>query len=310
MSAPVVIFAYNRADKLRGCVESLALADGHEAAEVHIYADGEKGEDDREATALVGAYLDSLVAVHPFMSLKVTKREKNVGLSANVISGVSEVMGEYGRAIVLEDDLLITGDFLTFMNEAMDYYEEDQRVWSVTGYSEPLKSLEEYDHDIYYGYRGCSYGWGTWKDRWDTVDWDMKRYDEVMNDRRLRRRFERGGRDMTRILKDQKAGIVDSWAIRWCLSQSLQDRYTVYPKHSFITNTGGDGSGTHQIISKHFNDNRHTYGEKMVLEHLKPDESISGEFYRVHSDIIKRAFRSMNIRGIKRQIKRWMKNIR
>lgn len=307
MNAPIIIFAYNREDKLKECIRTLAEADGHEATEVYVFSDGIKDMADRIQTARINEvrrFLNELKSGHPFGGLHVTERADNMGLAENVISGVSEIIDKYGKVIVLEDDLTVTADFITYMNVALDYYADDEKVWSVTGFSEPLKVLKSYGHDIYMGYRGCSYGWGTWKDRWDTVDWEMTRYDEVLHDRTMRKKLERGGRDMTRILKDQKAGIVNSWAIRWCLSQSMQDRYTVYPVSSFVENTGVDGSGTHQRFSKHINDNRHIYGESVRFEHLKPDDRINREFYRKHSDVIRRALRSLNPAGIRRQIER------
>ncbi len=307
MKAPIVILAYNREDKLKKCIGSLMKTDGHETAEVFVFSDGIRDMADKIQTERVNEvrrFLNELKSGHSFGGLHVTERPENIGLAENVISGVSEIIDKYGKVIVLEDDLTVTGDFLTYINGALDFYTNDEKVWSVTGFSEPLKALDSYDHDIYMGYRGCSYGWGTWKDRWDTVDWEMKDFDRIIYDKKLRKQFERGGSDMTRILKDQKAGIVNSWAIRWCLSQSMQDKYTVYPVRSFVENTGVDGSGTHQRLSKHVNDNRHTYGETVRFEHLEPDDRISREFYRNHSDIIKRALRSLNPTGIKRQIRR------
>ncbi len=306
MEAPIIVFAYNRADKLKACIDSLAEADGHEPCDVFIFSDGAKGDKDRQDVEAVRVFLDKVEGDSPFESLKVIRRDRNKGLASNVISGVTEVLQEYGKAIVVEDDLIVTKDFITYMNGALDYYEDETKIWSVTGFSEPLKALRKYEHDIYMGYRGCSTGWGTWKDRWDTVDWEMKRYKEVLSDPLLRRRFERGGRDLIRILKDQKAGIIDSWAIRWCLEQSLQDKYTVYPVTSFIRNIGLDGSGTHRAVPGSVNDNPHIYGEEIRFEKLRPDPDISREYFRVHSNIAVRVLRNLNRAGIKKQIKRFL----
>ncbi len=309
MNAPVVIFAYNRAKKLKACIDSLSSCDGHEDTEVFIFADGARDENDGDAVSRVRTYLDSLKEEHAFGRLHIVKRPANWGLAANVIDGVGSVIEGAGKVIVLEDDLTVTKDFLIYMNAALDFYRDDAKIWSVTGFTWPVSDFSDYGHDIYYSYRACSLGWGTWKDRWETVDWDMKRYDDVMSDRRLRRRFERGGRDMTRILKDQKAGLVDSWAIRWCLSQSLQDRYTVYPVRSLVKNTGNDGSGTNDLKRKTLQEDRqetgvHENGKSIRLEHLAPDDRICRDFSRYHSGFIRRLIRNLNPAGIKRQIRR------
>ena len=306
MNAPVIIFAYNRAEKLKKCTGSLQKCRGSEFAEVFIYADGSKGDADAEAVVRVREYLDEMKKNHGFKQLTVIRRTNNIGLANNVIAGVTEIIERYGRVVVLEDDLMVGAGFLEYMNQALDFYEKDDHIWSITGFTEPVSRFKGYDHDIYYSYRGCSYGWGTWKDRWDTVDWDMKRYDEVMSDKMLRRKFERGGRDMIRILKDQKAGLVNSWAIRWCLEQSLQNRYTVYPVKSLVNNTGNDGSGTNAM---RYPRTQVWAGESEnvtlpKLEHLKPDRRICIDFYRYHSDILKRIMRNINIKGIRKQMGR------
>ncbi|MBQ9359833.1 MAG: glycosyltransferase [Lachnospiraceae bacterium] len=302
--APVVVFAYNRADKIKSCIDSLLMCDGHEETEVFVYSDGAKGENDSDAVRQVRMCLDSFEKEYGFKSLSIIKREDNLGLAGNVISGVSEVNKRYGKVIVLEDDLIVAADFLDFMNEALDFYEGDEDIWSVTGFSEPIGDFTGYGHDVYYSYRGSSYGWGTWSDRWESVDWDIKGYDKVMSDKTLRKNFERGGRDLTRILKDQRMGLVDSWAIRWCLSQSLQNKYTVYPVRSFIFNSGYDGSGTNAPKPENMNSNPHIYGEKVKLEHLAPDERICRDFYRYYSSFIKRGVRNLNVAGMQRILRR------
>ena len=304
MTAPVVVFAYNRADKLKNCIDSLMACDGREKTTVYIYADGAAGDNDRPAVNKVREYLDSLENNHVFAGLTVIRRDSNNGLADNIISGVTEVINRHERVIVLEDDLIATRDFLTYMNSALDFYEKDPDIWSITGFTWPVSDFARYKHDVYYSYRGCSIGWGTWKNRWDTVDWAMENYEIVLSDRKALKKFERGGKDMTRILKDQKSGIVNSWAIRWCLSQSLQECYTVYPTSSLVLNTGNDGSGTHDAGSPCPTAAQHVEGKKIKLEHLAPDAEICRAFYNYHSNLFRRIIRNLNPAGIRRQVRR------
>lgn len=311
MDAPIILFAYNRRDKVQACFDSLSKAYGHEEHDLFIYADGPENERDKKAVDEVRSYLEGIKDSDAFRNIEYITRDVNFGLAENVIQGVTEVIERYGRVIVVEDDLTVSGDFLRFMDEALEYYKDEDNVWSVTGYTEYLPILLEYEHDIYYYYRGCSYGWGTWVDRWRSADWDMTQYDSVMSDKARRKSFERGGRDLTRILKDQKLGITDSWAIRWCLTQSLLGKYTVYPTKSFVKNTGNDGSGTNQYkagkgrrMTASFKQRDHITGVRWKLERLLPDRKICSKLYRFYSSYPKRLKRNLNLRGIKRQIKR------
>ena len=121
MKAPIVIFAYKRADKLKACIDSLTEAHGHENCEVYIFADGAKDNNDRDSVEAVREYLSELSRFNSFKSLDVIKREKNIGLASNVISGVTEVIQRYGKVIVLEDDLVVSKDYIVYMNDALDY---------------------------------------------------------------------------------------------------------------------------------------------------------------------------------------------
>ena len=219
--------------------------------------------------AIATEYADSSA----FKTVELRFSEKNKGLAASVIAGVTEIINQYGRVIVLEDDLLTTTDFLEYMNEALDFYKDNPKIWSISGYSffDP-KSLK-YPHDVYMGYRGCSWGWATWKDRWELTDWEVSDYKKFKYNPFLRHKFTISGNDMPGMLDCQMKGFISSWAIRWCYQQNKLQMYTVFPKYSKIQNIGTDGSGTHS-------GNNHKYdavieeGHSWVFEHLDADADI------------------------------------
>lgn len=193
-----------------------------------------------------------IIILAPVIIFVYNRPEHNKGLAKSVITGVSQVIEKYGKVIVMEDDLISTEDFLQYMNDALNYYEKNQKIWSISGFNIPIKMPKDYKSDVYLSYRGCSWGWATWKDRWDKVDWDVTDYDEFKKNKRLRKKLNRGGRDMANMLDLQMEGKIDSWAIRWCYSQSKQDMFTVYPVKSRIRNIGLDGSGTHSGVTSHY----------------------------------------------------------
>ena len=244
MRAPLVIFAYNRKEHLQKTIEALSANIGIEETEVYIFSDQFGRKEEQEKTEAVRSYLGELEKNHSFEELHVKYAAEHKGLAASVILGVTEVIERYGRVIVVEDDLYTSKDFLNYMNQALDYYEKES-IWSISGYSFPMKSLEQYPHDIFYSYRACSWGWATWKDRWNMVDWEVKDFWEFVKDRKRIRKFNRGGTDLTNMLCEQMEGKRDSWAIRWCFAQSRQDMPSIYPKSSRVVNLGFDGSGSH-----------------------------------------------------------------
>lgn len=283
MKAPVVIFAYNREGHLRKTIEALEKNAGIKETDVYVFADRYEEERDREKTEAVRAYLAEWEGKHLCKSVTVEYAMEHRGLAASVIYGVTKVITQYNRVIVLEDDLLLSKDFLNYMNGALDFYEKE-KVWSISGYSFPMKSLEDYSHDVFYSYRASSWGWGTWKDRWDTIDWEVKDYFEFIQDRQRIKSFHRGGTDLTGMLCEQMEGKRDSWAIRWCFAQNKQGMPSVYPKISRVANIGFDGSGTHCFASSEYDTQLNQRETSCKFEVLSLDRRLVKEFRDKYSD--------------------------
>lgn len=278
MLAPVVVFVYNRADHALDTLNHLsgnALAD---ETDLYIYCDNAKNEKAQEAVDNVRAVVDDFARNSNFKSVSVIKAKENKGLAASIIGGVSEVLEKYGRVIVVEDDLITSPDFLTYMNEALNFYENNPKVWSISGYTFPLKSLKKYNHDVYMSPRGCSWGWGTWKDRFDKVDWNVSDFDTFIKSKEAVAHFNEGGVDMTDMLTRQVQGKINSWAIRWCYQESKENMFTVYPVKSRIKNIGCDNSGTNCVSSNLYDTELIKTTEKCKFENLVPEKKIMKEF--------------------------------
>ena len=279
--APIVIFVYNRLDHTKQTIEALARNDLANASEVFIYSDAAKTEQGAEKVEAVRQYVDSIIPDSLFRSVTIFKAESNRGLANSVINGVSEIVNRFGKVIVVEDDLVTTPDFLSYMNRALDFYRDDPKIWSISGYSFKMKIPKSYNHDIFLSYRASSWGYATWADRWNTVDWELKEYQQFSKDHKMQRVFNRGGRDLTAMLNDQIEGKIDSWAIRWCYEQSRQDTLTVYPVYSRVKNIGLDGSGTHSKRSKEharWDPLLNTTNSTIKLENLSVDKRIARLF--------------------------------
>ena len=108
-----------------------------------------------------------------FKTVTIVESDANKGLAKSIIEGVSQIIEKTGKVIVLEDDCVSSKDFLNYMNSALDYYEENDKVWSIGGYSVNLDFPNDYEYDTYVMGRTCSYAWGTWKNRWNLVDWNV-----------------------------------------------------------------------------------------------------------------------------------------
>ncbi len=248
--APVLLFVYNRPYHTRRTIEALQKNNLAKDTELYIYSDGPKTESDVHIVNQIRAYLKT---VEGFKDINCIEREKNLGLANSIISGVNEIINIHKKVIVVEDDLVSSVNFIKFMNGALDFYEDNKKIFSLSGYSFPIKIPNDYTKDVYILPRVSTWGWGTWKNRWEKTDWDVSDFNEFKDNKLSQRLFNRGGNDLTPMLKAQMNGDIDSWGIRWSYFLFKNDGYCLYPVKSKIMNIGTDKSGTHIKKTNRFN---------------------------------------------------------
>lgn len=282
--APLVVFVYNREEITRKMLDAINKNFLADSTELFIFSDGWKSEKDMEKVIRVRTLIKEFKENNNFKKVTVIEAEKNKGLANSIIGGVTKVMNEYGRVIVLEDDLITANNFLRFMNDCLDYYEDIDKVWSIGGTTYKLPHLATYKHDVYACYRGESCGWASWKNRWDMVDWEVSDYQQFMHSMRKHRKFKRGGQDMVSALKLQMDGQTDSWAIRWCYCQSMNDMITILPRKSFIKNIGWGDEGTHAKDDKdYFGTAIESEDFEYTLEQVRIDKTLMRDFRKYFS---------------------------
>lgn len=231
---PIVLFTYKRLDTLRKTVESLKANSLANSSDLIVYSDGLKSSKDEISIAEVRAYLKT---IRGFKTITIHESLTNKGLANSIIEGVTDVINQYGRVIVLEDDLICSPNFLNYMNAALDFYSDEAEIFSIAGYSIPI-NCNHSDSDVYFTSRSSSWGWATWKDRWSSIDWEVKDYSGFKKDKTLRRNFNKMGSDMSQMLDRQMQGKINSWAIRWCYHQFKYDLFSAHPFTSKIVNIG------------------------------------------------------------------------
>ncbi|MDH6018074.1 hypothetical protein [Vibrio splendidus] len=240
--APVLLFCYDRLDTLKQTVD--ALKSNALAAETPliIYSDGAKPHN----TTSIDEVRNYISAIDGFESVTIIKNQDNLGLANSVIKGVTEVLSKYEKVIVLEDDIVTNELFLSYMNLALFYHQENESIKSVTGFSYNIKLRGVPDCFLYP--RSSSKSWGTWRRVWTNVEFSI---DEIINKwgrAEINKTIRKFGVDLPLLLDMQEKGKVDSWAIRFCINQIMNNGYTVYPVHSYVRDIG-DEVGTHACLN-------------------------------------------------------------
>lgn len=242
MLAPICLFTYKRLDCTIQTLKALQKNQLADLSTLYVFSDGAKSEHEWEGIGQVRNYLDG---VKGFKEIVRIDRDDNYGLANSIITGVSDVVKQHGKVIVLEDDLITTPNFLSYMNGALEYYQNKSKVFSIAGYTIEVQAPNNYPFDVYAVPRTSPWGWASWEDRWNTVDWQVSTYDTFKDNPKMRKAFNQGGSDLANMLDRQMNEKLDSWAIRWGFQQFNNQQLTIFPTVSKVRNIGFGKEATH-----------------------------------------------------------------
>lgn len=243
--APIVLFVFSRPDHTSRTIEALAANLLADQSDLIVYADGARNDSE---VGKVNQVRDLARAAKGFRSVTLIERDTNYGLARNIIEGVSDVCKRYGKVIVLEDDLLTSQNFLTFMNVALDHYESDSGVWHISGWNYPIDPAGLGDA-FFIRVMNC-WGWATWANRWDYYE---KNTDKLIAefDQPMIKDFDldSAGGFWNQVLLNHSRSI-NTWAIYWYATIFKHGGLCLNPALSHVQNIGVDGSGTHRVDSR------------------------------------------------------------
>lgn len=242
MAAPVAIFCYKRPLHLRQTVEALQANTLAKNTDVIFYSDGPKDPSDIPHVVEVRKYLLDLTG---FKSITIKLSEHNQGLANSIINGVTETLKQYGRIIVIEDDIVLSPKALEYFQKCLDKYAFKTKVYSISGFNYPNFQVPvSYTDDVYFIPRMQCWGWATWRDRWEKADFTMAGYKKfISNSNEVKRYNEQIGSNSLSTLKSCVEHGKDVWACRWVYTHFKNNALCVCPVISYVDNIGLDGSG-------------------------------------------------------------------
>lgn len=244
-SVPVLLITFNRPDHTKKVIESLRP---QTPTIIYVYQDGPRANENidiikcNQVKQIVEKHIDWPCELHLHYS------ERNRGCRNHIIYAITEVLKEYESVIVIEDDIIVSPAFIPYMNNALEYYKDKKTVFSISGHShspERFTVPSDYPYDVFASPRLFNWGWGTWRDRWENVDWSFSYYDEFMNHPYEQKAFMRGGEDLLPMLTDEYEGRSSAWDIQFAFAHFANHAVSIVPCVSYTHNIGLDGSGTH-----------------------------------------------------------------
>jgi hypothetical protein len=238
--APILLFVYNRPWHTQQTLEALQKNELADQSDLIIYSDAPKND---QAWSQVQEVRDYLKTISGFKSIQIIEREENWGLAKSIISGVTETVNQYGKIIVLEDDIVTSPAFLSFMNQALDFYQNQPKVWHISGWNYPIDPSGLGDTFLW-RVMNC-WGWATWADRWAHFE---KNPQALMHNwsEQQKHHFDLDGSGVFwHQVTANAEGKMNTWAIFWYATIYEKNGLCLNPTQTYVDNIGHDGSGVH-----------------------------------------------------------------
>lgn len=239
--SPIVLFIYKRPLHLAKTLKSLSHCEGFQNHKIYVFGDGPKNENENvfvQETRNVAMSFFGDRAQYIFSN-------KNKGLANSVIDGVTYIINKYQSVIVIEDDLEFHSQFLKYMNNALIYFANNEKIMSISGYMYETQSLIGSNKAVYLPMIS-TWGWGTWSRAWSNFDADSNGAEGLKLEKQLMKSFDcNNSYPFSRMLELQKSGKIDSWGIRWYWTIFKKNGLTCFPPITLVENNGFDNLATH-----------------------------------------------------------------
>lgn len=306
-NAPIILFIYNRPEHTKKTLEALSENTLSKESELFIFADGPKENASPEQISKIEKTRS--IAKSQKWCGKVTVFESNVnkGLAASITEGVTKIINEAGEAIVLEDDIVTGKYFLEFMNEALEKYRDEKKVWHITAWRVPVRARK--DAAFFYPNMDC-WSWATWKDRWQHYEKNPEKLKKTFTPDMIKR-FNMDGTEGGNWwqVEENIAGRLNTWAIFWLATIFLNKGLCLAPAKSLVRNIGMDNSGVHcgeeamQTIKGSIDLRIRKFPE--IIETDEYEYEKIKEFKRILNGCIRTPAKTRIKREIKHLLKKW-----
>jgi hypothetical protein len=239
--SPIAVFAYRRTAHLVRVLDALEACPEFEKSRCFVFSDGPRTKEQETDVAAVRALLRA--RLRPNMT--IVESPTNMGVDASIVAAVTRLCDEFGRLIVIEDDIVVAPCALEWFNTALNRYENEDRVWQISGHQFVVPEFAEHESGLFLPLT-TSWGWATWKRAWDMYDPRMKGWERLKADRELRRRFDiDDSYPYADMLFRQKQNQSETWDIVWKWRVFTSDGLVLFPPRSLVTNIGFDETATH-----------------------------------------------------------------
>ena len=247
VSEPVLLMGFNRPELMGRVLDRLREVRPHR---LFVAVDGPRlgraGEADR-----VQACRDLVSVVDWPCEVRSLFQDENLGCGRGVSTAISWFFSEVDRGIILEDDIVPDPSFFGFCAELLDRYQDDDRVFAVSGCNVvPMRRLSDPNAAYRFSTIPMVWGWATWRRSWEQHRIDIRGWRLELPATKL---FARTGYSPTSTafwaseFELTARGDVDTWDWQLTFAAMAAGQLTATSNVNLIENIGFGESATHTI---------------------------------------------------------------
>jgi hypothetical protein len=230
MNLAVLIIGYSRPTGITNLIKSLTL---HGITRIYLSLDGPKDLRDIENQRIIHNEINRL-SLNEGFQIKVLKQELNLGIAVAVIGAIDWFFLQEECGLILEDDLLISSDFLKFADLCLKEYKDNPDVWMISG-SQLLSNYSSKSETIWMNYP-MIWGWATWAQKWQEMRSSLIQDKKTTFLKSLNYRYIYWKVGAKRVL----SGKVDTWDTPLAFEFRVQNKFCILPPVNLVSNIGFD----------------------------------------------------------------------
>ena len=299
-STVIALFSYKRLDTLKKCIDALKKCPESSISELIIFSDAAASEEVANKVIAVREYIATITG---FNSIKIISREKNLGVDYNLIEGLTYMKNQYDQFIVVEDDLIVEPNFITYLNEALDFYKDNKTIHTVSAFNWIENIPHDYPYDIYFTKRFWPWGWATWSDRMENIDWEIEDKKEFLNSKRTQTEFNKWGSDRSMMLTNVIKGEIRTWDIQLDYHFFKENASHVFPVKSLVDNIGyNPKDASHTFVYNRYKTSKrlkkiNQFNFPSILEYNSEICKLFVQKNSIKARMVSRIFRYLGIRN-------------
>lgn len=234
MRVAIVIAAYNRPDALSRLLKSIQQAHYHTNVDIIISIDN--GDQEQEVAGVANNFNWTRG------SKEVVQHNHHMGLKQHMLT-CGSLAKSYDAFVLLEDDLLVSPEFFSYIHQALPYYMGDEKVAGISLYHQhyhhalllPFHVAGD-NSDVYFMQYPASSGAIYTTTQWDLfTDWLTDKDTSILN-------------TLPDNIRNWPASSWKKWMAAYLVDIK---KYYVYPRTALATNMGDEGEH-HKELSNYF----------------------------------------------------------